>query len=93
VLKGNASFPVFSKTHTCGFGAICGWLVVDRLLKWERCVLSCVSRIFGLVVLRLMALLLWLFRLPEQVICRENLKLNVCFGVCFTGFDDVQYSE
>lgn len=81
MLKGNASFPVFSKTHICGFGVICEWLVVVRLLKWERYVLNCVARIFGLVLLRLMALLLWLFRLPKEVFCRENLKADVCFGV------------
>lgn len=33
VLKGNASFPVFSKTLICGFGVIRGLLVVVGLLK------------------------------------------------------------
>lgn len=85
VLKGNASFPVFSKTHIYGFGVICGWVVIVRLLKWDRSVLSYVARILGIV-------LLWLFR-PRQVFCRENLKLHVCCGVYFAGFDTAEYSE
>uniref|UniRef100_A0A8D0F0E2 SKI family transcriptional corepressor 2 n=1 Tax=Strix occidentalis caurina TaxID=311401 RepID=A0A8D0F0E2_STROC len=91
MLKGNASFPVLSKTHICGFGVICGCLLSD--LKCEKHVLSFVARIFGLVLLRLIALLLWLFRLPKQVFCRENLKLDAYFGVYFTGFDNIEYSE
>lgn len=83
-MKGNASFPVFSKTHIYGFGVICGWEVIAGLLKRDRSVLSCVARIIGIV-------LLWLFRLG-QVFCRENLKLHVCC-VYFAGFDTVECNK
>lgn len=78
-----------SVRHICGFGVICGWLLVVRLLKGERYVLRCVGRIFNLVLLRLMAVLMWFFRLPKQVFCRGNGKLDVYFGVYFSGFDNI----